>query len=133
MYPSFSALKAGSGPPDQGNPPPPVPWDRAPPPPWSLPQIPFPDDFEQLVVRQVDVQRCDRDVPVFQRLEVRIGTTGPGHPPSADPVDLAPPRVFHRGDFLVKDSTPQIRDLHAFYLIAWDRWQIDIEQCFAGK
>src|SRR5882757_9771756 len=99
----------------------------------SLTQFPLPHDFEQLVIRQIDVEWGDRDVAVLQSLKVGVRTARPGHAPAADPMNFASPRDPHRRDLFVKDAAPQVRHLHALDLIAGNRWQVDVEQRLARE
>src|SRR5207245_9065321 len=91
------------------------------------------DDLDQLVVRQVDVERRHRNEAFLDRLEVRISPARPGDVPSADPVDLATPGVLHPRDLLVEDAAPQMGDPRPFYLIARDRREVDVQQRLGGK
>src|SRR5439155_13532773 len=72
---------------------------RSCPPPLAL-QRPSPHRFEEAVVGEVHMQRRDGNVPVVDRLVVRLRVAGPGDLPAADPEDLPAPRVLHAGEAL---------------------------------
>src|SRR6267378_6866586 len=63
-------------------------------------------------------------------MEVGVGPAGPRHPPASDPVDFAPPGIFHRGDLFVEDPAAELRRLDTLHLIAWNWRESDVEERF---
>ena len=102
--------------------------------PSTVPATTSPRASQHAVVREVEMQRRDRDVALLDRAEVGVLLAGPGDRAAADPVDVATPRILHRRERTASTrACPSRVSLHASDSVGRHRRKVHVEQRVRGK
>src|SRR6185503_1101629 len=83
---------------------------------------------QDVVVREIEMQWRDRDVPLVDRAKVGVLFPGPGDLPATDPEDLATPGILHRLERVRVGAPAESREPHAPDLVRRQWWQVHVQQ-----